>query len=452
MVEVIELVRTMKEEPSVMKVMQEILGGRIGEVKPVIDFNTRAGYSYPQVENLLGATTQEVTAILEFLAEEGVLEKHFHDKLLTCPHCQSPNLRPSLRCSKCGSGNIAKGRILEHFACSNVGLEEDYIAVGKYMCPKCKKELRFLGTDYRSLGVNFKCHNCGEIFSEAMLKWNCLKCSLLFGEGEAREIVLYSYRLNDEKKSLLEFELGPKARFIDLLRSGGYEVTEGVRLNGTSKSGAEHLIDILARRDDGLVTYTVGIGIIVDRQGREIVLDRVFAFDDKAYDLGIRDRVLLVLPRLNYEARRFAERQRIKVFDSKELENLMLGEASPVRKRGSGKSFQFQTMSRLLEYLKGLGYEVEENARRQGRSGAVHTMGIVARDSGIVDHTLGIDTVVSGDEVDLDAVALFDTRAYDLCIHDKVLLVSPGLTRDARLFAQYQGIKIIDVDDPAKLT
>jgi len=54
-------------------------------------------------------------------------------------------------------------RDIEHFACGKNGLEEEFVSSGKYICPHCKKPLKFLGTDYRSLGVNYKCHNCGAL-------------------------------------------------------------------------------------------------------------------------------------------------------------------------------------------------------------------------------------------------------------------------------------------------
>lgn len=452
MVEIVELVRTMREEPNVMRLMGEILTGNIGEIKPILDLSAELGFTYPQVESLLGMTTQKVIDIVEFLADEDVLEKHFHDKLLFCLYCRSPNLRPSLRCPKCGSGDIVKGRLLEHFSCANISLEDEYMAAGKYICPKCKKELRFLGTDYRSLGVNYKCHNCGEVSSQAALKWQCLKCSLLFAEDEAEETVLYSYRINDEKRPWLEFELGVKARFIEFLKNQGYEVAERAKVNSRSKSGAEHTLDILAQRDDGFITYTVGIGISINSQCQDIGLDQVFAFDDKAYDLGIHDKVLLVVPRLSPEARQFAQRQRIKVFEANDLETFLASATPSAPRQVKTEPFKFDSKAKLLEHLKSLGYKIEEKAKVQGRSGAEHTLDILAyNDDGIITHTVGINIIVAKDEVSLDAVSSFDTKAYDIGIHDKVLLVSPRLSHEARQFAQYQRIKVIEVDNPASL-
>jgi predicted RNA-binding Zn-ribbon protein involved in translation (DUF1610 family) len=461
MVEVVDLVSTIKQYPNAMRLVGKMLLGNISEVEPAIDLPTELGFTYPQVENLLGVATQETLSILDFLASNHVLEKRFHDKLLFCPYCRSPNFRPGLRCPKCGSENIAKGRILEHFSCGNIGLEEEYAAAGKYICPKCKKKLGFLGTNYRSLGIDYKCYNCGKVSSGTGLKRQCHQCSLLFTDGEAKETLLYSYRINDEKKPWLEFELrpwwkfeiGPKAHLIDFLKNQGYEVTESARIAGMSKSGAEHMLDILARRDDGFVAHTAGIGIAIDGHGEEIGLDEVFAFDDKAYDLGINDKVLLVSPRLSAEAKQFAQRQRIRVFEDKDLETFLASAPRSARRQMNYGPFKFDTKVKLLKRLKSLGYKVEEKAKVQGRSGTEHVMDILASyDNGFITNTIGIDVIAAKDEISLDAVSSFDTKAYDLGIHHKVLFVSPRISQEANKFAQYQKITVITVDDSMRLS
>jgi len=453
MVEVLDLVRIVKQYPEAMKLVKEILAGEVKEIKPTTNLTTELGFAYPEIEGLLGLTTQEAMATLEFLADEDILEKSPYTKILFCPRCQSPNLRPGLGCSKCGSGNIAKGRILEHFACRNTSLEGEYINDGKYTCPKCNQELKFLGTDYQSLGINYKCHECGAISSEAAFNWQCLKCSLYFIESEAKETLLYSYRFNEEKRRWLEFELGEKNRFVDFFRNQGYEVVENARVNGTTKSGANHMLDILARRDDGLITYTIGIGILIDSRGDDIGLAEVFAFDNKVYDLGIHDKVLLALPKLSLEARQFARQQRIKVIEEEDLETLLTLEPPSVPKPSSHKHIKFETKAKLLKHLGDFGYRIEEKAKILGRSGVEHTFDILAtNDDGIITHTVGISIMVTKNEIGFDDVSSFDTRAYDAGIHDKLLLACPKLSHEARQFAKYQRIKVIEVDDPAKLT
>ncbi len=451
MVEVIDAVTMVKQNPKAMKLIQEIMSGRIAEVKPNTKLATKDGFGYPQAESIMESTTSETVATLEFMANEDILERCLHENILFCPKCQSPNLKPGLGCPKCGSANISKGRILEHLACRNNSLEEDYSSGGKYVCPKCGLELKYLGTDYQSLGINYKCRECGAISKDAAFNMKCQQCSNLFPESDAKEIVLYSYRLNERKKRQLQFELSEKPRFADFLRSRGYEVVEGARVNGTTKSGAKHVLDILAQRNDGLITYTLGIGILVDGQGHEISLAEVFAFDNKVYDLGLHDKVLLVVPKLSTEANQFARQQRIKVVEEKDIE-LVLKSTLPSSIKQAAKPFVFENKAKLLEHLRNSGYRFEEKSRIRGRSGVEHVFDILAvNDDGVINHTLAINILSSQDEISFNAVSSFDTRAYDVGIHDKLLLVCPRLSMEARQFAEYQRIKVIEVTDPAKL-
>jgi len=453
MVEVIDVINIVKQDPKAMKLVKEFLAGNIGEIKPTTDLATKNGFAYPQAESLLGSTTQDAVTTLEFLANEDILDRNIKGNIVFCPQCQSPRLKPGLGCPKCGSGNVGKGRILEHFACRNNSLEDDYATGnGKYICPKCKQELRFLGTDYQSLGINYKCRDCGTISKDAASSWQCLQCSHFFPEYSAKETVLYSYRLNLDKKRKMEFELDERPRFVELLKKQGYEVVESANVNGTTKSGAKHLLDILAQRDDGLITYIIGVGILISSRGQDISLAEVFTFDNKVYDLGIHDKVLLVVPKLDQEASRYARQQRIKIIEEKDLESVLNSLRSSNPKQPSHKPFTFETRAKLLDHLKSSGYRFEEKARIMGRSGVEHTFDILAfNDDGIITHTLGIGILVAKEEISFNAVSSFDTRAYDVGIHDKLLIACPKLSHEARQFTQYQRIKVIEVDDSAKL-
>ena len=106
--------------------------------------------------------------MLESLASQGILNKEFFDRFLLCPQCRSANLRPTTYCPKCGSGNITRGRVLEHLICGYVGLEDEFLARGTLICPKCKAELRKQESDYRSLGLMRKCQVCGDVFPTAV--------------------------------------------------------------------------------------------------------------------------------------------------------------------------------------------------------------------------------------------------------------------------------------------
>jgi hypothetical protein len=424
-----------------VKLIAEMLAGRITNIKPQYDFTTELGYVYPTVEQTIKVKGKEAVAIMDSLAAKDIVNKSFFDRLIRCRRCQSPHLRPSAHCPKCSSGHIARGRILEHFACKYVGLEDEFTAKGKYVCPRCKMELRTLGADYRSQGVLYKCRDCSEIFGVPFLKWRCLKCSSLANEDEVDEIVIYAYNFNEAKRNWLEFELQPKVRFVEFLRKYGYKITENARVQG--RSGAEHTIDILAARDDGVVTHIVAIGIEIARE--RIGLDRVLDFDVKAYDSGIHDKLLIVIPELGDEARKFANYQRIKVLEPKDMEIVLVGSSQPSREIVK-EPFEFKSKSQLIQYLENQDYKVKENATVKGRSGAAHNIDILAtKDEGIITHRIAIGIEVDEKPMGLERVFDFDDKAYDAGILDKVFIAVPGLSKEAMQFAKRQGIRVLAV-------
>lgn len=427
-----------------MKLVAEMLAGKIMDIRPQLDFASELGFTYPAVEKVLGVGGRELLQILESLADEGILNKHFFDRLLRCPHCQSVHLRPTIHCPKCGSGNIARGRVLEHSVCGYVSLEDEFMDKGRFICPKCHQELKTVGSDYQSLGLLYKCRDCGDTFSLPQIKWRCLKCSTLTAEDKVTEINIYYYSFNEAQRSWLEFELKPKLQLIEFLKQRGYEVVENAIVKG--RSGAEHKIDLLATRDDGIITYTIAIGIKV--AGEKIELGEIFDFDDKAYDSGIHDKILVIVPQLGREAAKFASQQRIKILEVRDLEAVLSsGVLEPVGKM-SREPFKFKSKTQLIKYLQRSGYEVREKARVKGKSGADHDIDLLAtKDDGIITHRIAIGIELSPEPVALDKIFTFDDKAYDIGILDKAFIAVPGLTGEARQFAQRQKIKVFEIGE-----
>jgi ssDNA-binding Zn-finger/Zn-ribbon topoisomerase 1 len=423
------------------RLVEAMLAGKFVLIKPELDFNSELGFSYPVVEKLLGVGVKEAVAVLESLVEKGALVKEFFDRVLRCPHCRSVNLRPSSCCPKCGSRNLLRGRVLEHVSCRFVGLEDEFVNKDSYICPKCGSELHIIGGDYQSLGLMSKCQDCYEIFAQPEIQWRCLQCGVLTSPDSITEVDVYSYRLNEARREWLEFEVKPKTQLIEFLKKLGYEVAEDAVVKG--RSGAEHKIDILATKDDGIVIHDIAIGIKV--AGGEIGLGELCDFDDKAYDSGIHDKVLVVQPGLRPEAEKFASQQRIKVLKVRGLEEVLAASAAePVAKARRGP-FEFKSKSQLIAHLRKLGYQVRENADVEGRSGATHKIDILAtKDDGIVVHDIAVGVEVGKEPVGLDKLFAFDNKAYDIGILDKVFIAVPALAKEARQFAQRQRIKVFE--------
>ena len=232
-----------------------------------------------------------------------------------------------------------------------------------------------------------------------------------------------------------------KSQFVERLQRQGYDVEQGDGLTRRSgRSGAEHSFALLAHRDDGFVAYTLAADVALD-DGQEIGLGEVFAFDDKCYDCGIKDKVFIALPKLDSVAARFCQNQRIRAFEEQNLKTFL---ASPLPSLPAERdSYSWETQPEIMESLARLGYNVETDATIKGRSGAEYVFDALASwDDGFIAHKLAIDDI-PGEEVSLSQISLFDAKAYDAGVQDKVLLLTGKPTQEARQFAEHQHVKIV---------
>ena len=245
------------------------------------------------------------------------------------------------------------------------------------------------------------------------------------------------------KSKVRQKEIGPelKTRIKEYLEAKGYEVTEEAKLAGKSK--VVHIFDMLAQMDDGFSSYTIAVCITYGGD-MEAEADTIFNFANKAYDCGIIDRVIIAAPALSQQAKQLARKQRIKVIDEELVERLLTSE--PVKAAKPKKPIKFETKEELVKSLTSRGYIVEEEPKVKGRSGVEYTFDILAHaNTGQIGHVLGIDFLSGEKEVSLEQVTLFDTKAYDVEIEGKIIVVSPGITSEAKQFAQHQGIRVFDL-------
>ena len=216
-----------------------------------------------------------------------------------------------------------------------------------------------------------------------------------------------------------------RSQLVQRLESQRYEVEQNATIKG--KSGAEHGFNILARKSHDFIAYTIAVGIITHDDNQGISLGEVFAFDDKCYDCGIQAKVLIALPELDSVATRFAQGQRVKVFEEESLKTLLA--SPPPTSPAKESQFNWQTKAKFLESLAKSGYNAEETVKVTGKSGAEYVFDILASlDDGFIAHKLGID-IISSNELSLNQVSLFDTKTYDTGIYNKVMLISGEFTK-----------------------
>ena len=448
------------QNPNVIKVINKLLSGEIIRIEPQIDLSIKDGFSYPDVDYIIQAWGSTTYRILESLAADGILEREDYEKILVSPG-GSLQIIPVERCPNCDSLRISEGKMLEHFACGYVGVEDEFISGTKTVCPKCMKELRLIGTDYRIPGMRYSCQNCRDIFPLPEVKYRCLDTGKILKLDELRHIWLYSYQLNEARRQRLEFELEPKKQFIEWLRGLGYQVREAVEMKG--KSSATHMVDLLATMEDPVARHTIAIGILAAPQGEDTVaIDSLFNFDSKMYDIGITHKIVLAVPKLAPEACKFADRQGIRVYGMEELRELMSRQPDTldiIVDKEKRPALDYMNKTELKElgprgwlrwFLEKDDYFVTENVNIDGRSGAAHVIELLAqKDDGIVNHRLAACVVDGGREPEdiIDKVVQFDAAAYDVGISSKVIIAVPCLSEAARQFAEYQRAKVLEAQD-----
>jgi hypothetical protein len=174
-------------------------------LEPVWNFSSPHGYFYNGVPAL---SREDFAANLERLADQGYLERVFVDRLSLCPNCDSPALNVQEICSSCGSSHLERFVAYFHFRCGYVGAQTSFkLEPGGMRCPKCKRILADLGTDYDSPGTFFRCLACTAEFQTPHIGGRCLRCSCRFdqaGMQNAHERDVFAYRLTESGQRALK--------------------------------------------------------------------------------------------------------------------------------------------------------------------------------------------------------------------------------------------------------
>ena len=293
---------------NVLRMLELASSGSVQEIQPSINSTGKIGY--PSAEEMMNCVSERAIEILEYLANENVLRKKLYDKILKCPECGSSNLKFNILCPRCKSLDMRKGEVLEHFRCGYSEFEAEFRREnGKYVCPKCRKELEAIGVDYARLGLLYVCRSCGERFSEPKQNWRCLGCSMDSTLKELGEMDVYSYEFNKEKGGWLLSQLQRKHRIHEFLVKNGYKTRLDVKLKGIS--GMNHVLDIWGSRVIG--------ERIVGGISEETSFEKVVSLHAIAEDLMAR-AILLVRMEPAEEMRALAERLNVTILKDEELE------------------------------------------------------------------------------------------------------------------------------------
>ncbi len=300
----------------VQLLLGKFVSGQLSKLTPVYD--PKRGYRYSIAEKIVGepAATDK---FLSQLFDVGVLERELYDKIVYCPTCDSANVSLHYCCPHCKSFNIRKSALVEHVPCGYIDAEEQFRKKGKLVCPKCGKKLSKLDVDYRKAGVWCTCNDCGKSFDIPVPLHFCRDCHQNFSFEEALYKDVYLYKISDE--AMQEAALGPIliAPIREFLEKSGFDVETPGFLKG--KSGASHMFDIMASRDEISRNITV-IDLATASEG-VISEQSVIGMFAKVYDVSPDKAYLVAIPKMNEDGKKLAALYNIELVEARDQQEAL---------------------------------------------------------------------------------------------------------------------------------
>nr|MDO8097520.1 hypothetical protein [Candidatus Njordarchaeota archaeon] len=298
-------------------VLKGLLEGSVESLAPVFDW--KFGSRYPRVEEDAGLATEESKSLLEKLCESGGLQREFHDVYVKCPKCNSFSVRSRLSCPSCSSSDIVNGAVIGHFKCGYADFTDRFKKENeKYVCPKCKGELKTEGADYQKPGIWFKCQACNKFFSTAVIKQLCNNCGALF---ENEEAVLYrapSYTLSPhfEKGIVSGLLIAPPVK--ESLSNVGLKLEAPFIPTGNSGEKQQFMMGII----DTNAPEAKPIVVDVVSSDTKVDVREVVTFFAKACDIDASVGVLIGLPAFSEEAKKAASSYGVLTVDGNERKQI----------------------------------------------------------------------------------------------------------------------------------
>jgi len=140
-------------------------------------FNTYKRVTLSRLTEQSNLSDDDVLTYIQKLVSEGKIVELKKIREICCNACGSLKLAQIYQCPSCKNSNFDQIKLIEHFDCGNFSPESTYV---DDKCPKCKKQIKALGVDYRVLHNRYMCNNCDEIFQDISNESLCLKCNTSF--------------------------------------------------------------------------------------------------------------------------------------------------------------------------------------------------------------------------------------------------------------------------------
>lgn len=301
------------QDPYVRTLLSAVVSGDIPGISPFPDvvFKSR----YPSVEKKLNIPPEHVDALLEQLADAGILNRELFSIINTCPSCGSFRLIVHPLCALCKSRNLSRSEVYEHLACGYVGLEQTFWREGRHVCPRCNKELQKLGVDHRIVGIYYQCRDCKKSFDVPTFQCGCQECNGTFFLTDATFLNLYTYSLNESfREEILRHvvSLEPIKKAIEAM---GLTVETPGYVTGAS--GVQQRFDVVARYPGPTVRYVV-MDIVLSEA--EVAAENVLSLFARSVDVKPEETALIAIPKLRDDAKPLLPVYKIKCIEGKTVE------------------------------------------------------------------------------------------------------------------------------------
>jgi len=187
-----EIIKILEEEESILSDSSsgESEGGE--DAHKLIDrhFDLYKRASILRLSEQSKLSEDDVTVYIKKLESVGTVVPLSNLRELSCNLCGSLVLSQLFQCPACKDSKFEQTKLIEHFDCGNFSEESTYV---DDKCPKCKKQIKALGVDYRILSNRYVCKNCGDIFQDVHTSFLCLKCTNSFqmDDGKWKESMEY---------------------------------------------------------------------------------------------------------------------------------------------------------------------------------------------------------------------------------------------------------------------
>jgi predicted RNA-binding Zn-ribbon protein involved in translation (DUF1610 family) len=300
----------------VQRLLRALIDGKISVIEPKFDIGH--GFSYPVVVDVTGASDEVLEPILNELSSLDILTSTVVDNIAVCPTCGSYKLMMQMRCPKCGMPNLQRGTMIEHLTCGHLDMEENFGEGELLTCPKCGKSLRAIGVDYRRLSMMYRCLSCKGISPDPRKHYIC-ENGHSFDEEDLVIKEIRSYRFNPAKRGLIEKELVDFKPIVDRFKKIWNYKTPAILIGQT---GAEHEFSFAMWEKGKTDGRRPEIVANLSTNEKAVGVTDVLAFQAKAADVGAREKILMVMPKLDEKGKLLASSYGIQVSEAKTASEL----------------------------------------------------------------------------------------------------------------------------------